>query len=103
MKWHRKYGEERLDLEDGTYLLLLRRNVGVSETNMDVNDYARNVWRMRNPDEEIWRIKSEYDHMGNPFVQLFMLDDPSLIDRWDGYNYKVDLETGWAEPHNFHK
>ena len=94
---------QRLNLDDGTYLFLVERNIDISETNMSPDDYARNVWRLRDSGEEIWRIQSEWDHMGNPFVQLFMLDDPTLIDRWDGYNYKVNLETGWAELHNFHK
>ena len=75
----------------------------MSDSGLDREDYARNVWRMRDSGEEIWRIRSEWDHMGSPFTQLYIRKDPSLIGGWDSYLYSVDLDTGSAEAIDFIK
>jgi hypothetical protein len=103
MKVFETHDEQRLELGDGTYLLLVERNTKLSLSGLTAEDYARNVWKMRNSGEKVWRIHSDRDHMGSPFIQLFVLDNPCLIDRWDSNIYKVDLETGWAEQYQSHK
>ena len=95
--------DERLELGDGTYLLLIQRNVKLSDSGLEREDYARNVWRMRDSGEEIWRIRSERDYMGSSYIQLYMRKDPSIIARWDSSLYDVDLDTGWAEQGEFIK
>ena len=94
-------GQERLNLKDGTYLLLMKRKNRRDVPEMTNEEFARNVFRMTKSGEEIWRIKTDRDSFGSPFIKLFLDSDPRRMANWDGLKYIVDLETGEAEEYAY--
>ena len=90
-----------LDLEDGTYLLMLNRKGRLEEPDMTDEEYARNVFRMTNSGEMLWRIRTERDHFGFSIVFLFFEGDPRKVCCFCGYRYLVDLETGETEMYDY--
>jgi hypothetical protein len=93
--------EERLNLNDGTYLLLVERDDRNSVPDMSNEDFARNVFRMTDSGEVLWRIKTDRDSFGSPFIELFEDEDPLKMANWDGLKYLVNLENGEAESYAY--
>lgn len=97
----KRHNDHRVYLDDGTYLFLAERNTGISGTGLTPEDYACNVFRMTESGEILWRIKTDRDSFGSPFIELFLDEDPRKMANWDGLKYLVNLETGEAEAYDY--
>lgn len=66
-----------------------------------------NIYRINDDNEIIWQIKeieSERRLFDDMFVYLGMNDKGEIIaDRWSGFEYKINPETGEAKCTRFHK
>lgn len=93
--------EERVYLDDGTYLFLAQRNIADDLTDLSPEDYARNVFRMTEDGDVLWKIKTDRDSDGSPFTFLYEDEDPRKMVNWDGFKYLVNLETGEAETYAY--
>ena len=97
MKLIETYDDQRLDLNDGTYLYLLQRNISIPDSGLTGEEFSRNVYRMTDSGETLWKIKMEWDYKGSPFTELYVTENPQLMYNSSGFRYLVDLETGTAE------
>ena len=60
---------------------------------------ARNVYRLGKNEEPVWQVKSDFDSEGNPFTNITLNQEGSLVAyRWDGGTYVIDKENGYASP-----
>ena len=99
-----KIAEQRLALDDGTFLVLKPRRRELGRSDMPEDEYCRNVWRVDAEGNELWRLSTDYDIGEHPFMRLFFWESPILLLRWDGWIYDIDdMETGKARRYRFFK
>ena len=60
---------------------------------------ARNIFILDDNENLVWQVKSDFDIEDNPFTNIKYGQDGSLVTyRWDGGNYSIDADTGFASP-----
>lgn len=101
MKFLETEHEQRIDLGDNTYICLLQRNTATSEFKGTIEEYSRNVYRMTDSGDALWRINWDCDGKGSPFTQLFVNENSLVAYNSNGFRYRVDWETGEAETHDY--
>lgn len=89
-------------LDDGGRVVILDR-LGM-ENIYGKEECARNLYRLSKSEEPIWQVTSDFDSEGNPFTNITLNNDSSLVAyRWDGGAYTIDIESGFASPFLFLK
>ncbi|KAA3667048.1 hypothetical protein FEV48_13405 [Pectobacterium carotovorum subsp. carotovorum] len=87
----------RYNLPSGKKLVLLDR-LGMENLYKRV-EIARNIYFLDEQGETVWQVSSDFDSEGNPFTNMTLHRDGSITAyRWDGGNYILNAETGFATP-----
>lgn len=61
-------------------------------------EVSRNIFLINTRGDVIWRIHSVNDKFGDSFTNIYQKDEHYKAYRWDGGQYGIDLETGFATP-----
>jgi hypothetical protein len=70
---------------------------------LDSDCRARNIYALDSNDQIVWRVFSDFDSDGDPFINVRFKSGRLTAYRWDGGEYLIDITTGKAEPHAFLK
>ena len=62
---------------------------------LDAAKRSRNIYAI-NDNRIVWRVVSNSDEMGWPFLDIFEKDRELHALRWDDCEYRIDIETGKA-------
>ncbi|MEQ9899064.1 hypothetical protein ABRP59_05405 [Pectobacterium punjabense] len=85
------------DFPKGKKIVLLDR-LGMENLYEKV-EISRNIYLLDDQKETIWQVSSDFDGEGNPFTNMILHHDGSITAyRWDGGNYMINTETGFATP-----
>lgn len=88
---------KKFNISDGNTIVLLER-LGIENLYTRV-EIARNIYLLDEHGETVWQVSSDFDSEGNPFTNMILHRDGSITAyRWDGGNYTVNAETGFATP-----
>ena len=62
-------------------------------------DSAKNVYRVKLDGTVVWQVHSSFDSKGDPFTNIEIDEFNEILGfRWNGGQYHIDLETGYAQP-----
>lgn len=90
----------RIQLDDGTSVVLLDMLAVSSE--VPQQDVENNIRRVTPDGHVIWQVSgTEPVYPRSPFTGMLLDENRNLIAyRWDGGQFKIDVDTGIAEPVN---
>ncbi|GLW38810.1 hypothetical protein Pcaca04_27460 [Pectobacterium carotovorum subsp. carotovorum] len=87
----------KYNLSGGKEIVLFDR-LGMKNLHKRV-EIARNICLLDEQGEIVWQVSSDFDSEGNPFTNMTLHRDGSITAyRWDGGNYTINTETGFATP-----
>ena len=64
--------------------------------NLEKSEQARNIFAVNRDGETLWRISTQFDEEGHPFIEMYMREGQLYAYRWDSFEYAIDVETGFA-------
>jgi hypothetical protein len=64
---------------------------------------SRNICRLDRQGNVVWQVISKFDETGGPFTHLASEGGDVVAYRWDGVNYRIDPDSGYATPVSFEK
>jgi hypothetical protein len=82
----------------GNYKLVLFDRLGMAKK-YSLEECSRNVYLVDHENSQTWQISSNFDHTGDPFTSINLVNSEVFAYRWDGGSYSVDLTGGFATPH----
>lgn len=92
MKITESNAKKVIDMPDGRKLLLFGW-----ETEKDEYPTSRNIYMMHNGDV-VWRVRSDFDEDGGRFTNIWMEGCNIHAYRWDGGEYGINPDNGFATP-----
>lgn len=95
--WKPRVGS-RIDLDDGTSLVLLDMLDAPPE--VPQADVENNLYRVDPKGGNIWQVSGAGAvYPRSPFSGMALDDNGNLVAyKWDGGQFRINMETGFAEP-----
>ena len=65
---------------------------------------AKNVYRVKLDGTVVWQVHSSFDSKDDSFTNIEIDEFNEILGfRWNGGQYDIDFETGFAQPRKFFK
>ena len=61
-------------------------------------EHTRNIRLYDKDGQLVWQVYSDFDSSGDPYTNIWYDDGILYAYRWDGGEYIIDIDTGFAKP-----